>query len=84
MTHHVTNKVQEEKIFNFVWIYEGRFRKLRPGVISSVGMGVCCCRTGKMWFELTVSVARLDDMMNMQATGYWFGNAFGKQPRGKQ
>jgi len=37
-----------------------------------------------MWLELTVRVARLDDMMNMQVTGYWFGNAFGKQPRGKQ
>jgi hypothetical protein len=37
-----------------------------------------------MWLELTVRAARLDDMMNKHVTGYWFGNAFGKQPRAKQ
>jgi len=31
-----------------------------------------------MWLELTVLIARLDEMMNMQVTGYWSGESFWK------
>ena len=84
MTQQLKKKLQEEKILNSIWIYEGGLRKLRIALSRYLKKGFCCSHIGKMWLELTVHIARLDEMMNMQVAGYWFGNAFGKQPRGKR
>jgi hypothetical protein len=62
----------------------GKIQEITHCVISLFEKGFCCSHIGKMLLELTVHIARLGDMMNMHVTGYWFWDAFGKQPRGKQ
>jgi len=67
-----------------MWIYEGIFRKLPTALSRCLKMAFAVVILEKMLLELTVHIAGLVEMMNMQLTGYWFWDAFGKQPRGKQ